>query len=235
MKVCPKCKAVAADENQAFCLMDGTPLVDAGASEPTLVMNRSEATVTVPSHPRKKRTGLWIALLLGGFFVIGGLGGLLMFAAYKMGAESAAVKVNANGSASSTPKPSGTNKPTPQPTASAGASPEDTPSTVDQPSSDAPTPISWTTNASFVKLENGLTYSFECPAGGTPGTVWGSGPYTADSSVCTAAVHAGKITLDKGGVVTILVGPGKQMYGATTQNGITTFNYGQYPHSISFK
>lgn len=236
MKICPRCGTTTSDDAQAFCLMDGTPLVDQLASEPTVVMSRSDPTVT--TQPRKRKTGLWITLVILGIIIVGGVIGLLMYAAYRMGSETASVRVNTNSNASPSPHSSGTPKASPQTTPSSTSGqqtpPESTPSS-DVPGSDEPTPISWTTNAAFVKEENGLQYTFECPPGGTPGTVWGSDVYTADSSVCTAAVHAGKITLDKGGVVTIEFTAGRQTYGATTRNGITTFNYGQYPHSIVFK
>lgn len=237
MKICPRCGTTTSDDAQAFCLMDGTPLVDQLASEPTVVMSRSDPTVTT-QQPRKRKTGLWITLVILGIIIVGGVIGLLMYAAYRMGSETASVRVNTNSNASPSPHSSGTPKASPQTTPSSTSGqqtpPESTPSS-DVPGSDEPTPISWTTNAAFVKEENGLQYTFECPPGGTPGTVWGSDVYTADSSVCTAAVHAGKITLDKGGVVTIEFTAGRQTYGATTRNGITTFNYGQYPHSIVFK
>jgi hypothetical protein len=48
-----------------------------------------------------------------------------------------------------------------------------------------------------------------CPASGTAASpVWGSGPYTADSAVCTAALHAGATTR-RGGTVTLRVLPGQ--------------------------
>jgi cytoskeletal protein RodZ len=238
MKICTRCGTTTTDDSQAYCLMDGTPLVDQAASEPTVVMSRTEPTLTT-QQPQKKKTGLWITLAALGFVLIGGLLGLLMYAAYRMGSESASVKVNVNGKSS--PTPNARNPPTSTPqtrpsTVSAPVSSQATPETsTSSPSSDEPTPISWSTNAGFVKEETGLQYSFACPPGGTPGTVWGSEIYTADSSVCTAAVHAGKITLNDGGTVTIEFAPGRQTYGATTRNGITSYNYGQYPHSIIFK
>jgi len=76
---------------------------------------------------------------------------------------------------------------------------------------------------------------FECPPEGTRSAVWGSDVYTADSSICTAAVHAGKITLEKGGQVTIEFRPGRSTYGATTRNGVTSYNFGEYPRSFVFK
>jgi hypothetical protein len=77
-----------------------------------------------------------------------------------------------------------------------------------------------------------MTYTFECPPDGTASAVGGSDIYTADSSICTAAVHAGKITLADGGDVTIEYRPGRPTYGATTRNGITSNNFGEY--SMSF-
>jgi hypothetical protein len=235
MKICPRCGTTTADDAQVYCLMDGTPLVDQLASEPTVVMSRTEPTVTT-QRPRKKKTALWVTLAILGILVLGGLIGLLMYAAYKMGSGSASVKVNLNGNTSPTPRASSTPKPTPQTTPATTPAQQATPeSSDDAPSSDEPTPITWTTSAATFKTETGMRYTFECPAGGTAGAVWGSDIYTADSSVCTAAVHAGKITLDKGGQVSIEVVAGRATYGATTRNGITSNPYGQYPHSIIFK
>ena len=67
------------------------------------------------------------------------------------------------------------------------------------------------------------------------GAVWGSDAYTADSSVCTAAVPWSRSLSEKGGTVTIEFTRGRANYGATTRNGVTTYNYGQYPHSFVFK
>ena len=235
MKICPRCRTTSTDEAQAYCLLDGTPLVDQLPSEPTVVMSRSESTVTT-QQPRKRNTGMWITLVVLGILVIGGLIGLLMYAAYRMGSETASIKVNTNSNTSPTPKPTGTPKPTPQTTPSTAATQQPSPQSNDgAPNADEPTPITWSTGASFLQQDVGLRYTFICPPGGNAGTVWGSDVYTADSSVCTAAVHAGKITLDQGGTVTIEFTAGRQTYGATTRNGIASLNYGQYPHSYVFK
>ncbi|HEY2846865.1 MAG TPA: LCCL domain-containing protein [Pyrinomonadaceae bacterium] len=226
------------DDNQAYCLMDGTPLVNEMASEPTVSMSRTQPTVAVAAPPHKKKnTGLWIMLVVLGIFVIGGLIGLLMYAAYRMGSETASVKVNTNSNTSPTPKPSGTPKSTPQTTPTTTPASQTTPesSSGDSPNSDEPTPITWNTGASTFKTETGLTYTFDCPPDGTAGAVWGSDVYTADSSVCTAAVHAGKITLENGGQVKIEITGGRSTYGATTRNGITSNPFGPYPHSFVFR
>jgi len=71
--------------------------------------------------------------------------------------------------------------------------------------------------------------------GGKEGNVWGTDIYTADSSICNAAVHAGKLTMDNGGSVTIELRPGESSYKGTTRNGIKTSDYGAYGRSFVVK
>jgi hypothetical protein len=97
------------------------------------------------------------------------------------------------------------------------------------------TPVTWNTSASMVSSENGKTYTFKCPAGGKAFSVWGTDIYTLDSSVCTAAVHAGKFTRESGGPVTIELRHGESSYQGTTRNGIKTTDYGAYGHSFVVK
>ncbi len=66
------------------------------------------------------------------------------------------------------------------------------------------------------------------PPGGAFGTVWGSGTYTDDSSVCTAGVHAGVISQQGGGVVVIVISPGLSSYEGSTSNGVTSVGYGSW-------
>jgi hypothetical protein len=66
------------------------------------------------------------------------------------------------------------------------------------------------------------------------GTVWGSGPYTADSAICRAALHAGKLTA-AGGTVTLEFGDGRDVYAGSRRNGVATHDYGAYPSSIAFR
>jgi hypothetical protein len=68
----------------------------------------------------------------------------------------------------------------------------------------------------------GERFTYACPGGGPAAVVWGSDIYTDDSSVCTAAVHSGAITLLEGGEVVIEIREGQSSYRATTANGITT-------------
>jgi len=96
-------------------------------------------------------------------------------------------------------------------------------------------PTSWETTASSLTGGVGTTFTLTCAAGGTMHSVWGSDIYTADSSICTAAVHAGLITYERGGTVTIELRPGLPVYGNSERNGVTTSAYGGYGHSFVFK
>ncbi|HMG99846.1 MAG TPA: LCCL domain-containing protein [Terriglobales bacterium] len=97
------------------------------------------------------------------------------------------------------------------------------------------TPVMWNTSATVVSFEVGKTYKFKCPDGRIEGSVWGTDIYTLDSSICNAAVHAGKLTAESGGPVTIELRPGQDSYKGTTRNGVTTNDYGNYGHSFVVK
>ena len=100
---------------------------------------------------------------------------------------------------------------------------------------DEQTTVMWSTSAGMVRFETGKTYKFKCPSGGKESSVWGTDIYTLDSSICTAAVHAGKFTLDNGGSVVIELRPGESTYKGSTRNGIKTNDYGQYGSSFVVK
>ncbi|MEO7325914.1 MAG: LCCL domain-containing protein [Dokdonella sp.] len=89
-------------------------------------------------------------------------------------------------------------------------------------------PIDWQTSPLDLDLRgmNGERYVFDCPPGKpAPSRVVGSGPYTDDSSICTAAVHAGALRAKAGGVVTIEIRPGQTAYPGSEQNYITSASY----------
>lgn len=77
------------------------------------------------------------------------------------------------------------------------------------------------------------TLACTCAPGAAGGAVWGSGPYTADSDICTAALHAGVIG-PGGGEVTLRRLPGQSAYAATSANGVQTLGYGSYGESFDF-
>lgn len=93
------------------------------------------------------------------------------------------------------------------------------------------TAASWSTSATEYRGRSG-TFDFDCPSGGTRHTVWGSGPYTDDSTVCTAGVHAGVITFERGGRVRIQPRPGQNRYPGSSRNGVTTSDYPEYGGSF---
>lgn len=92
--------------------------------------------------------------------------------------------------------------------------------------------ITWSASATRFRSQNGTTHQLFCPPGGSAGSVWGSGPYTDDSSICTAAVHAGRIQFATGGVVTARIVPGLARYAGSARNGVTTNNYARFPGSF---
>lgn len=89
----------------------------------------------------------------------------------------------------------------------------------------------WATTAADHRSQTGQRFTYACPSDGTPARVWGTDIYTDDSSVCTAAVHAGLITPAAGGTVTIEIRPGQTSYMGTGRYGIMTESYGGWTGS----
>ena len=73
-----------------------------------------------------------------------------------------------------------------------------------------------------------------CAHGAPRGEVWGSGPYTADSDICTAALHAGVINTE-GGNVRVLRGPGQESYTASTAAAVKAAEHGPADASFTFE
>ncbi len=71
-----------------------------------------------------------------------------------------------------------------------------------------------------------------CEAGAFGGSVWGSGPYTGDSDICTAARHSGALP-ESGGIVRLTEAAGQASYTGTTANGVTTRDWGSYNQSFA--
>jgi len=231
MKLCPKCGQSFNDDNLRFCLLDGEPLVS-GQSEPTVVIPPTERVDHTLSQPRKNsKKWLWAAIALAVLVI--GLGVVIGVAviAYKIGSGRAQTVSTNTATPTSTPASRAVPTPTSNQTA---ASPTSSPtaSPASEETVDEVIPIAWSTTANQFKQDPGQTYTFECPKGGSPIAIWGSDVYTADSSICTAAVHMGKITLLDGGQVTIEMRPGRSVYGSTVRNGITSNTFGEFPHSF---
>jgi len=90
----------------------------------------------------------------------------------------------------------------------------------------------WRSDAVGSRGRVGRRFSIACPPNGQLGPVWGSGIYTDDSSICTAAVHAGAITREKGGIVSFEIQDGLPVYRGSEQNGIVSRDYGNWPGSF---
>lgn len=228
MKRCLKCNQTYADEHLNYCLNDGAALIVEG----------EEQTVVVQKSPPRKKSRILLWILLSVLLILPFVGLIAGFLIYKYIGPSENIITKGQNNANLSPSP--TEKTTPRIARTVPPSVEETSSpkteetkpspTVD--TSEAITPIAWSTTGAGFKGDDGQTYIFQCPPDGTAGTIWGSDVYTADSSICTAAVHAGLISLAEGGVVTVEFRPGRLIYGSTVRNGITSNTYGEYPHSF---
>ncbi|MFN8352848.1 MAG: LCCL domain-containing protein [Spirosomataceae bacterium] len=116
------------------------------------------------------------------------------------------------------------NDPTSTPTST---TPNSTPP-VSLPSSGTATTADWNKNATDLRGKTGQRFTFSCPANGAPGSVWGTDVYTDDSSICGAGVHAGAITKEAGGEVTIEISAGQTSYRGSQRNGILSASYGTW-------
>ncbi len=92
----------------------------------------------------------------------------------------------------------------------------------------------WSTNAVQWAGSIGSRYTLELPRNGSPGPVWGTSVYTNDSSIGSAAVHAGLITFPAGGKVTIEILGGMPSYEGTSLNGVVSESYGAWDGSYQF-
>lgn len=77
-------------------------------------------------------------------------------------------------------------------------------------------------------------FSGWCPPGGASGSVWGTEVYTSDSSICTAAVHAGLIHPQQGGVVTVRRRGGQEAFKGSERNGVATRDWRSWPEAFTF-
>ena len=61
------------------------------------------------------------------------------------------------------------------------------------------------------------------------GGVWGNEPYTSDSSLATAVVHAGLLTPGQSGVIRVRMMPPPPFFPGATRNGVTSTAFGSDP------
>ncbi len=90
------------------------------------------------------------------------------------------------------------------------------------------------TNFSSNRNNPTVSMTCNCPAEATTsGNVWGTLSYTSDSAICRSALHAGAVQA-AGGSVTIQGALGCMQFDGTTQNGVTSRQYGAYQTSYYF-
>ena len=92
----------------------------------------------------------------------------------------------------------------------------------------------WNTDTADLRGQTG-TFAYDCPRNPSraAGTVWGSGPYTDDSSVCAAGVHAGTVSFEAGGRVRVQPRPGQDRYTGSRRNGVETLDYASWEGSFA--
>lgn len=95
------------------------------------------------------------------------------------------------------------------------------------PATDA---ITWETDATRFRGQVGSRFMFTCPPGRIQ-SVWGSDIYSDDSSLCSAAVHAGVITTH-GGPITIEMRSGLTSYRGSKRNKVASKGYGPWEGSF---
>jgi hypothetical protein len=114
------------------------------------------------------------------------------------------------------------------------------PATTPPPPATTPAPdpaavdAAWRRAGRQIDFGGATTATVECPPGGAGFSVWGTGVFTDDSSVCTAAVHAGLITFAGGGTVRVERLPGQDSYQGSVANGVTSYPYGPWSGSFRF-
>ncbi len=100
-------------------------------------------------------------------------------------------------------------------------------------SAQAPAQVCPDNMRTYSALAPGEPFRCTCRPGQFRGSVWGSGRYTTDSSVCRAALHAGRVTPD-GGTVTLYKAAGCPMFVGSTRNGVSTGKWGPYAQTFAF-
>ncbi len=89
-----------------------------------------------------------------------------------------------------------------------------------------------TYGAGELKGADGTAFRVSCPAGCDKGSIYGTGVYTADTSICRAGIHAGAIPAE-GGTLTVVLQPGRLAYRGSEQNGLESRDYGKYSRSYA--
>ncbi len=79
----------------------------------------------------------------------------------------------------------------------------------------------------------GKTFKFAL-TGAPGGSVWGTDAYTLDSSLASAAVHAGVLQVGKTGNVRVRILPPRAGFVGSSRNGIESASFNFYPGAYEF-
>jgi hypothetical protein len=91
------------------------------------------------------------------------------------------------------------------------------------------------TNANAFRSQPGKVATFVCPSSATRlRDVWGTGTYHYESSICTAAVHAGVRTAGMSAQITIRMGGSATPLEGKSQNGVRSLPLQQTDATFSF-
>jgi len=89
-------------------------------------------------------------------------------------------------------------------------------------------------NLSAYGQKVGETLSFSV-TGRIGGPIYGTGTYTTDSDLATAAVHAGILKDGEKGVVQVTIVESPNQFAGTTANGVTSSAWASYPSAYTVK
>ena len=92
--------------------------------------------------------------------------------------------------------------------------------------------IPWSLPATPFRPLQGMRLTVVCPPGGQLGPVVGTDVYADDSSICTAAAHAGLVTLAAGGRVLIELGAERSAFVGSARHGLVSGSRGAWPASF---
>lgn len=99
--------------------------------------------------------------------------------------------------------------------------------------------IDWITTLERIPDDFHSPLTLLCPPkGNADAYVWGTDVYRAGSSICVAAVHAGIITMETGGRVSVTLQPKQEQFVASLRHGVSTqpwsgWDYQFYPQPYS--
>lgn len=100
--------------------------------------------------------------------------------------------------------------------------------------SSEPGRIDWNTTAQYIPAAFTDPIKVICPPRDrTSPRVWGTDIYTDDSFVCFAAVHAGAISAEAGGKISVSRVAGQAAYAAAERNGVASSSWGPWTSSFN--